>query len=124
LYTNTKGPDAARFGVARLLIFDKFGGNPMKNTTVQITYPSEKLEAIRQYIGKKDIDMSVELQEALSRLYEKHVPREVREFLEARESAPPEKPSRPRRPDRPLAPQAPAPTAPLSSAEFRKDTDL
>ncbi len=83
----------------------------MKNTTVQITYPTEKLEAIKQYIGRKEIDMAVELQEALSRLYEKHVPRDVREFLEAREAAQPDKPPRPRRPARPPAPETPTPPA-------------
>jgi len=69
----------------------------MKNTTVQITYPSEKLAAIRQYIGKKDVDMSAELGDALTKLYEKHVPRDVREYLEARESTRAEKPRRPAR---------------------------
>ncbi len=79
----------------------------MKNTTVQITYPTEKLEAIKQYIGRKEIDMAAELQEALSRLYDKHVPRDVREFLEAREAAQPDKPQRPRRSDRPARREEP-----------------
>jgi len=76
----------------------------MKNTTVQIAYPTEKLDAIRQYTDKKKVDMAVELQDALTKLYEKHVPREVREFLEARESARTENPRRP-------AQQAPARTS-------------
>ncbi len=79
----------------------------MKNTTVQITYPTEKLEAIKQYIGRKEIDMAAELQEALSRLYDKHVPRDVREFLEAREAAQVDKPQRPRRSDRPARREEP-----------------
>ena len=70
----------------------------MKNATVQITYPSEKLAAIRQYMGKKDVEMDAELQDALTKLYEKHVPREVREYLESLESAKAEK--QPRRPAR------------------------
>ena len=69
----------------------------MKNATVQISYPSEKLDAIRQYTGKKDVDMTAEMQDALTKLYEKHVPRDVREFLEAREAAQAEKPPRPAR---------------------------
>jgi len=69
----------------------------MKNAIVQITYPSEKLDAIRQYTGKKDVDMTAEMQDALTKLYEKHVPRDVREFLEAREAAQAEKPPRPTR---------------------------
>ena len=70
----------------------------MKNATVQITYPSEKLAAIRQYMGKKDVEMGAELQDALTKLYEKHVPREVREYLESLASAKAEK--QPRRPAR------------------------
>ena len=66
----------------------------MKNTTVQISYPAEKLAAIRQYMGKKDADMTAELQEALAKLYEKYVPRDVREYLEAQEASKPEKPRR------------------------------
>ena len=73
----------------------------MKNATVQITYSSEKLAAIRQYLGKKDVEMNAELGDALTKLYEKHVPREVREYLESRESDQAEKPRR-------LARQAPA----------------
>jgi len=69
----------------------------MKNATIQISYPSEKLDAIRQYTGKKDVDMTAEMQDALTKLYEKHVPRDVREFLEAREAAQAEKPPRPAR---------------------------
>jgi hypothetical protein len=72
----------------------------MKNTTVQITYPAEKLDAIRQYMGKKDASLDAEMQEALTRLYEKHVPRDVREFLEARGAAQTDKPRRPRPSDR------------------------
>ena len=75
----------------------------MKNTTVQFTYPAEKLAAIRQYMGKKDVQMSTELEDALTKLYEKHVPREVREYLESRETAKADKARKPNR-------QAPART--------------
>lgn len=66
----------------------------MKNTTVQITYPAEKLAAIRQYMDKKDVEMTAELGDALTKLYERHVPKDVREYLESREAAKPEKPRR------------------------------
>jgi hypothetical protein len=68
----------------------------MKNATIQITYPAEKLDAVRQYMGKKDASLEAEMQEALTRLYEKYVPRDVREFLEARGAAQTDKPRRPR----------------------------
>ncbi len=79
----------------------------MKNTTVQIAYPAEKLDAIRQYMGKKGASLDAELGEALTRLYEKHVPRDVREFLETRDAAQTDKPRRPR----------PAARAPASMTE-------
>ena len=69
----------------------------MKNATVQIAYPTEKLAAIRQYMGKKDFDMAAELSDSLTKLYERHVPRDVREYLEARESERAERPRRPMR---------------------------
>ena len=77
----------------------------MKNATVQITYPSEKLAAIRQYMGKKDVEIDAELHDALTKLYEKHVPREVREYLESLESAKAEK--QPRSPARQTPVRAP-----------------
>ena len=80
----------------------------MKNATVQISYPSEKLAAIQQYMGKKDVEMNAELQDALTKLYEKHVPREVREYLESQESAKAYK--QPRRPARQTPSHAPGNT--------------
>jgi hypothetical protein len=91
----------------------------MKNTTVQITYPAEKLDAVRQYMGKKDADIDAELGDALAKLYEKYVPRDVREFLEVRESALADKPKRPRRSDRQAA-AVPSATALHSQQEPRE----
>lgn len=68
----------------------------MKKTVVQFKYPTEKLKAVRHYMGKKDTDMVAELEDALQRLYEKHVPRDVREFLETQDNQEPVRPDRPR----------------------------
>ncbi len=89
----------------------------MKNSIVQVTYPKEKLEAIRQYIGRKGVDMSAELQATLSRLYDKHVPRDVREFIDAWESSQAANPRTPRRPARSPAGRASPIPAPQEADE-------
>lgn len=70
----------------------------MRKATVQIQYDAEKLCAIRQYMGKKDADLQTELDDVMQKLYEKHVPAPVREYIESRDSRVQEKPKRPARP--------------------------
>ena len=69
----------------------------MKKATVQITYDAEKLGAIRQYMGKKDAELQSEMEDFLQKLYEKHVPAPVRDYIESREPSEPEAPRRPSR---------------------------
>ena len=54
----------------------------MKQTTVTIKYDEESLNAIRQYMNKKDADFEAEMNEVLGKLYEKYVPQAVREYIE------------------------------------------
>jgi hypothetical protein len=70
----------------------------MRKATVQIQYDTEKLCAIRQYMGKNDIALDNELDDVMQKLYEKHVPAPVREYIESRDSRVQEKPKRPSRP--------------------------
>ena len=70
----------------------------MKKATVQIQYDAEKLCAIRQYMGKNDVALDNELEDLMQKLYEKHVPAPVREYIESRDSRVQEKPKRPPRP--------------------------
>ena len=51
----------------------------MKQAVVTIKYDEEKLNAVKQYMGKKDADFEAELNEVLGKLYEKYVPQAVRE---------------------------------------------
>lgn len=60
----------------------------MKQTTVTIKYDEEKLNAIRQYMAKKDADLEAELTDVLLKLYEKYVPQAVREYIESRADVP------------------------------------
>jgi hypothetical protein len=56
----------------------------MKQAVVTIKYDEEKLNAIRQYMGKKDADFETELNDVLGKMYEKYVPQAVREYIESR----------------------------------------
>ncbi|WP_227765106.1 DUF6103 family protein [Zhaonella formicivorans] len=66
----------------------------MKQATLQIKFDEEKLNAIKQYMGKKDADLQTELDDVMQKLYEKHVPAPVREYIESRDSRVQEKPKR------------------------------
>lgn len=59
----------------------------MKTTNISIAVDSEKLAAVRQYTAKKNVDIAVELNNAVEKLYEKYVPATVREYIEGREGA-------------------------------------
>lgn len=80
----------------------------MRKTTIQIRYDAEKLNAIRQYMDKKDTKFQTELEDFMQKLYEKHVPAPVREYIESRDSDEPEMPRRPSRPAAPASQQCPA----------------
>ena len=49
----------------------------MKQAVVTIKYDEEKLNAVKQYMGKKDADFDAELKEVLGKMYEKYVPQAV-----------------------------------------------
>ena len=53
----------------------------MKQAVVTIKYEEEKLNAIKQYMGKKDADFE-------SEMYEKYVPQAVREYIDSRGDVP------------------------------------
>lgn len=60
----------------------------MKQAVVTIKYEEERLNAIRQYMGKRDADFEKEMEEVLGKLYEKYVPPAVREYIESRNEVP------------------------------------
>ena len=55
----------------------------MKQAVVTIKYEEEKLNAIKQYMGKKDADFESEMNEVLGKMYEKYVPQAVREYIDS-----------------------------------------
>jgi hypothetical protein len=60
----------------------------MKQAVVTIKYEEEKLNAIKQYMGKKEADFESEMTEVLGKMYEKYVPQAVREYLDSRGDVP------------------------------------
>ena len=52
------------------------------NKTITLEFPAKKLEALSHFLKKKDTTIEAELGYALARLYERHVPPTVREFLD------------------------------------------
>ena len=53
----------------------------MKTETIQIRYDSDQLDALRMFMGQKNLTPEAELEGHLDQLFEKHVPRQVQEFL-------------------------------------------
>ena len=53
----------------------------MKTETIQIRYDSDQLDALRMFMGQKNLAPEAELEGYLDQLFEKHVPRQVQEFL-------------------------------------------
>lgn len=68
----------------------------MKQGNLTISFEEEKLAALRRYMAKRELDLEAELNDALSKLYEKYVPAPVREYIDEAEAPTPTAP-RPRR---------------------------
>ncbi len=57
----------------------------MKKDVVRISVDAEKLRAVKRYMEKKEVDLEDELAEQLQKLYEKHVPINVREYIDEKQ---------------------------------------
>uniref|UniRef100_UPI002A7F83CB DUF6103 family protein n=1 Tax=Enterocloster bolteae TaxID=208479 RepID=UPI002A7F83CB len=53
----------------------------MKNTTLTLTFNTERLDALAYHMGKKEADLKEELSDYLQKMYEKYVPQTTREYL-------------------------------------------
>jgi hypothetical protein len=56
----------------------------MGKTTIQMSFDTEKLGAIKQYMAKKDANLNSEVDDFMQKLYEKYVPVAVREYIDSR----------------------------------------
>ena len=54
----------------------------MKKATLELTFESQKERALRKYMKEKGTDPETEMASYLDKLYSKHVPAAVREFIE------------------------------------------
>ena len=54
----------------------------MKQETISISMDAEKLRATKKYMEKKEFSIEKELANALQKLYEKHVPATVRDYID------------------------------------------
>ena len=70
----------------------------MKKTNVTISFDEDKLTALRLYMEQKDLQLEDELTKAMEGFYGKHVPSNVREFIEMRSGEPADPAPRARRP--------------------------
>ncbi len=56
----------------------------MSMTELNLSFPTEKLDALRFFMDKKQQSVEHELQDYLDKTYEKLVPVQVREYVESR----------------------------------------
>lgn len=56
----------------------------MSTTELKIPFPSEKLEALRFFMDKKEQTVEQEIKDYLNKTYERVVPAQVREYVESR----------------------------------------
>lgn len=56
----------------------------MRETELKILFPTEKLDALRFFMEKKELTIEQELKDFLDKTYEKVVPAHVREYVESR----------------------------------------
>lgn len=55
----------------------------MRNTTINVSFNTEKLDALKLPHGKKwDTDLQGELNDTVQKLYEKYVPQATREYID------------------------------------------
>lgn len=57
----------------------------MKKSTIIVPFDDEKLNALQRYAGKEGANITAELDDAVQKIYEKYVPKAVREYFEMRD---------------------------------------
>lgn len=58
-----------------------------EKATLQVSFPQEKLEALKFYMNEKDTTIEKELQGHMKSIYEKYVPAPTRRYLDRNDSA-------------------------------------
>lgn len=78
----------------------------MKQINISVSFEDEKLTALKRYMAKKDLKPEAELAYALQKLYEKHVPAPVREYIDETDTAEPASPKPRRSTEKSVAPKS------------------
>ncbi len=60
----------------------------MKKANLQVSFDADKLNALRFYMQKKEMNVEDELQDHISKFYQKVVPAQVREYVESQSETP------------------------------------
>ena len=60
----------------------------MKQTTIQFRYDSDQLDALRLFLQQKGRTLEADLEGYCDQLFEKHVPKQVQEYLLSKPSKP------------------------------------
>jgi hypothetical protein len=56
--------------------------NPKEETTLKVSFPNEKLEALRFYMAEKELTVEGELQKFVDNIYQKYIPAPTRRYLD------------------------------------------
>ena len=59
----------------------------MEKVTLQVTFPKEKLEALRFYMNEKQLTVEDELQKHIKNTYDKYVPSAARRYLDRNDNS-------------------------------------
>lgn len=54
----------------------------MRTTTLTVSFNTEKLDAMKIHMEKRDADLQAELNDTVQKLYEKYVPQATREHID------------------------------------------
>lgn len=57
-----------------------------EKTTLEVSFPNEKLEALRFYMSEKELTVEDELQKYVDNIYQKYVPAPTRRYLDRNEN--------------------------------------
>jgi hypothetical protein len=59
----------------------------MEKVTLQVTFPKEKLEALRFYMNEKQLAVEEELQKHIKNTYDKYAPSATRRYLDRNDNS-------------------------------------
>jgi hypothetical protein len=59
----------------------------MEKVTLQVTFPKEKLDALRFYMNEKQLTVEEELQKHIKNTYDKYVPSATRRYLDRNDNS-------------------------------------